>query len=161
MTTEQLLAYLAVGGAVITVLGGGGVLGWFWRKQPERKAERERRRAADEAIIGRAPVLDEAGGVMEEARPGLVHLQRQDSARLRKVEEAIVEFRHLAGITTELQGEVGRLAHRVGLLEDQRVETIVAAAERAATAASATEALRLIRDRDTEDGETTGPELEQ
>lgn len=157
MHAENILAAIAVGGGVITILGGGGVLGWWWRRQPQREEERQRRRAADEAIIGKGPVYDEAGGVMVEGQPGLVHLQRQDSQRLQKVEEAIVEFRHAQGLYTELAKQVSLNTADIAALKNTHVKDIVTAAERAATAAASAEMLRLAAERDTLAGEADEP----
>lgn len=144
-------------GALISVVSllAGGIGIWVFARPGVRRV-----RGAADAILGEEEVRDRAGNLITPARPGLVHLQRENAERIGRVEEAIIEFKHLTGIMTEFSGRLDRFEHRVTALEDQRVKDIVTAAERAATAASATEALRLIRDRDTEDGETTGPELE-
>lgn len=150
MNAADVLAFLAVAGAVVTVLGGGGVLGWWWRKQPERKHERERAKAADDAILGEPEVLDRRGKQIAPGSPGLVH-------RVAQVEEAVVEFRHMSGLLTEVLGRIDTLDNRVNLLEQTNVKDIVLAAERAATAAASVEVLRLVRERDTFDGDADEP----
>lgn len=125
MTSEKVLALLGLAGAVVTVLGGGGVLGWWWRKQPDRQHERERSKAADDAILGRPKVDDRSGEPLDVGQPGLVHVTRENSARLAKVEEAVVEFRHMSGLFTEVLGRLDGIDRRVQILEDVRVEKVV------------------------------------
>lgn len=157
MNPTQLLAYIGIVSAVVAILGGGGLLGWWWRKEPERKKERERNAAMADAILGEPAVPDLGGGTIQPARPGLVHLQRDNSERLSKVEEAVIEFRHAIGIYTEVLKRLDSAETDIAALKNTNIKDIVAAAERAATAAAATEALRLIRERDTTDGEATEP----
>lgn len=135
------------------------VVGWWrgWWESPRRREQRERERAMHEALLGAPEERDLSGTVTREARPGLVALQRADSERLEKVEDAIVEFRHVLGIVTEFSGRMDRVEADVSVLKNRRVEDALAMAERTMTAASATEALRLIRDRDVEDGESDEP----
>lgn len=114
-----------------------------WRKfRPSVR----RASAALDAIVGKEAVIDRSGKVMESAQPGLVH-------RVATVEEAVVEFRHMVGLLTETQKRIAHMESRVQALEDSRVEKIVTAAERAATAATSAEMLRLVHERDTVDVE--------
>lgn len=139
------------------------LIGWWrgWLESPKRRAQREQNQAIHDAILGEPEKRDRSGTVTHPAQPGLVALQRADSERLEKVEDAIVEFRHVLGIVTEFSGRLDRVESDVSALKSRRVEDALAMAERTMTAASATEALRLIRDRDVEDGEDAEPpELE-
>jgi alpha-D-ribose 1-methylphosphonate 5-triphosphate synthase subunit PhnG len=142
VTAEKMLAYLAVAGAAMTVLGGGGLLGWWWRNQPKREQERARNAAMADAILGEPAVLDRSSNEIQPPRPGLVH-------RVGTVEDAIVEFRHAIGVYTEVLGRLDRVEQDVASLKDARVQHIVSAAERAATAAASAEMLRLAAERDT------------
>jgi hypothetical protein len=106
--------------------------------------------AVVDAILGEPAELDRAGKVSRPEQPGLVH-------RVASVEEAVVEFRHLVGLVTEALGRIDGLENRVASLEDKRVNDIVIAAERAATAAASAEMLRLVHERDTKDGDAAEP----
>lgn len=150
MNAADIFAGLAVAGAAVTILGGGGVLGWWWRKAPERQRERERNAAVADAILGESEVLDRSNRQIQPARPGLVH-------RVGTVEEAVVEFRHAIGLLTEVLKRIDTLDDRVKALEQTNVKDIVLAAERAATAAASVEVLRLVRERDTFDGDADEP----
>lgn len=146
------MTVLLAGLISLVSLAVGGITIWIFARPGVRRV-----RASAEAILGEEPVLDRSGNLIQPGRPGLVHLQRENSARLTTVEEAIVEFRHLTGIVTEFQGTLARLEHRVTSLEDNRVKDIVNAAERAATAATSAEMLRLVNERDTVDSTATEP----
>lgn len=126
--------------AIFTVIVAiaGFALGTWLRLGPGKQVS-----AMADALLGEQEVKDRSGKVVREARPGLVHLQREDSARLSKVEEAVVEFRHVIGIYTEVIGRLTQVEADVAILKDDRVKDIVTAAERAATAAVSTEMLRL------------------
>lgn len=150
MSAADVLAVLAVGGAAVTILGGGGVLGWWWRKQPDRERERARAKAADDAILGEPEVLDRRGEQIVPGSPGLVH-------RVAQVEEAVVEFRHMSGLLTEVLGRIDTIDNRVKLLEETGIRDIVQAAERAATAAVSAEMLKLVNERGTVDGDADEP----
>lgn len=115
---------------------------WLYFRPGFRRAS-----AVADAILGEPEETDRSGKIITPARPGLVH-------RVTSVEEAVVEFRHLVGLVTEALGRVDELSSRVKALEDSRVEKIVHAAERAATAAASVEAFRMVNERDTEDGES-------
>lgn len=54
--------------ALVTILGGGGLIGLWHNTKPGR----DRNAAVADAILGKAAVLDRAGGVIEESQPGLV-----------------------------------------------------------------------------------------
>lgn len=113
--------------------------------------------AAAVAILGRPEVTDRRGRVLDAGQPGLIHVQRENSERLTKVEEAVIEFRHMSGLLTETLGRIDAIDTRVKALEDTGVRDIVQAAERAATAAVSAEMLRLVHERDTVSGDATEP----
>lgn len=95
-------------GILVGILVGivGQVRGWW--ESPGTRARREREqivaeqnRKIHDAILGQPEETDVSGAVIQPARPGLVALQRADSARLAKVEEAVVAMNHLTGLFTE------------------------------------------------------------
>lgn len=139
MSSERILAYLAVAGAVVSILGGGGVLGWWWRKQPEREEERRRNAAVADAILGEPEVMDRSGEQIQPPRPGLVH-------RVGTVEEAVIKMGDLASLITEALKRIDGIDARVRVLEHSTVERIVARAESAAM-------WQAVGDRDVLDGD--------
>lgn len=116
-----------------------------------------RNKAVADAILGEAEVKDRSGQVIQPPRPGLVHLQHDNSQRLSTVEEAVVEFRHAIGIYTEVLKRVETAEQDIAALKTTNVKDIVIAAERAAASAAAAEMLRLIHERDTRDTDADEP----
>lgn len=110
-----------------------------------RSKSRKRISAAADAILGQESAIDNSGNVIRPAQPGLVH-------RVATVEDAVVEFRHAIGVYTEVLGRLDSVERDVKALQDRRVEHIVTAAERAATAATSAEMLRMVNERGTVDG---------
>lgn len=102
--------------------------------------------AAIEAILGTEPVKDRGGKVIAPAQPGLVH-------RVTSVEEAVVEFRHMVGLLTEVQGRLDRHDERLRAIELASVERIVTKAESAA-------AWQAIGDKDLIDSTADEPDLD-
>lgn len=139
MSAEQILAAIAVGGGLVTILGGGGVLGWWWRKQPQREEERQRNAAVADAILGEPAVLDRSNQQIQPPRPGLVH-------RVGTVEEAVIEFRSVISLLTELQKQVATLDSRLAVLEHSAIERALARHESA-------EMWRAVANRDVIDGQ--------
>lgn len=135
---ENILAALGVAGAIVTILGGGGVLGWWWRKQPERERDRERNAAVADAILGEPEVTDRSGEVIQPARPGLVH-------RVGTVEEAVIKMGDLAALITEALRRIDTVDARVQVLERATVERLLTKAESAAM-------WKAVADRDVIDG---------
>ena len=142
MTAAQLLVYIGIAGGVVAIVGGGGILGWLWRTQPER----ERNRAANDAIIGKAQVTDRAGTVMSPAQPGLVHLQQENAKALVQASERLTRLEQLVETLAQVDGRLGGLEQRVTLLEESNIKDVITAAERAATAVASAEMLRMMRD---------------
>lgn len=89
------LATIAV---VVTILGGGGILGW-WRAT---KPGRERSAAVADAILGSPPVHDRAGGIIKEGEPGLVD-------RTTTLEKAVALLVNQDARLTHIEGRVDRL----------------------------------------------------
>lgn len=147
MTAAETLTYVSIAGGAITILGAIIAVWAYWR--PARR----RGLAAYDAILGEEEVRDRSGNLIRPARPGLVHLQSDNSSRLGKVEEAIVAFQHTTGIVTEFSGRLDRVEADVNLLKNNQVKDALNAAERAATAAASAEMLRLAHERDTHAGE--------
>lgn len=88
--------------AVVAVLGGGGLIGW-WRST---RQTRDRAEAGWDAILGKAEVTDRAGTQLEPAQPGLVH-------RVAQVEEAVIDLRNLVAGQTALEKRVDRQDERL------------------------------------------------
>lgn len=151
MTATQLLTYLSIAGGCITIMGAIAGVWLYWR--PARR----RGLAAYDAILGEEEVRDRSGNLLRPARPGLVHLQSDNSARLGKVEEAIVAFQHTTGIVTEFSGRLDRVEADVHILKNNQVKDALHAAERAATAAASAEMLRLANEHDTTTGQADEP----
>lgn len=93
---------LAVISAIVAILGGGGVVGW-WRST---RQTRDRAEAGWDAILGKAAVSDRAGTQLEPAQPGLVH-------RVAQVEEAVIDLRNLVAGQTALEKRVDRHDERL------------------------------------------------
>lgn len=69
---------LALIAAIFSVLGGGGLIGWWRTTRPSR----DRAATGWDAILGEGPILDRNGKVMQEGQPGLIH-------RVSEVEHAV------------------------------------------------------------------------
>lgn len=90
--------------------------------------------ALGDAMLGSPQIRDRRGEVLDPGSPGLVH-------RVAQVEEAVVEFRHMVGLLTETQKRLDQ--------HDAAINALIAGSlERAATAMSSAEMLRLVNDRD-------------
>lgn len=124
MTAAEMLAYVGIAGGLVTILGGGGVLGWWWRKQPERERERERGSAVADAILGEPEVRDRSGQVIQQGRPGLVH-------RVSSVEEAVVQIGNMTGLLNEALKRIDTLDERLAVIERSTIERILTKAESA------------------------------
>lgn len=119
--------------AVLVLVGLG--IGAFFRFGPGKTLG-----ALGDAMLGSPQIKDRRGEVIDPGSPGLVH-------RVAQVEEAVVEFRHLVGLLTETQKRLDR--------HDAAIEALIAGSlERAATAMSSAELLRLVNDRDVLDVES-------
>lgn len=129
------ITYTATG---VLILVGVGI-GAFFRFGPGKTLG-----ALGDAMLGSPQIRDRRGEILDPGSPGLVH-------RVAQVEEAVVEFRHLIGLLTETQKRLDRLDAAVNAL-------IAGSLERAATAMSSAELLRLVNDRDVIDVE---PEKEE
>jgi hypothetical protein len=135
------------------ILAGIAIASWFGGLWLYISPGVRRNAAVADAILGEAEVTDRSGKTIQPARPGLVHLQRDNSQRLTNVEEAVVEFRHAIGVYTEVLKRLDTAESDIALLKNTNVKDIVQAAERAATAAVSAEMLRLVNERDTRDGD--------
>lgn len=114
--------------AVLVLVGVG--IGAFFRFGPGKVLG-----AVADAILGSPQIKDRRGEVIDEGAPGLVH-------RVAQVEEAVVEFRHMVGLLTETQKRLDQ--------HDAAINALIAGSlERAATAMSSAEMLRLVSERDT------------
>lgn len=128
---SQLLTYTATGTLLLVGLG----IGAFFRFGPGKILG-----ALADAMLGSPPIRDRRNEIIDPGKPGLVH-------RVDQVEEAVVEFRHLVGLLTETQHTLAR--------HDAAINALIAGSlERAATAMSSAEMLRLVNERDTLDAET-------
>lgn len=130
------------------VIVPGAVVGWKrdWFESPKRKAAREAEQQAREqakavadAILGEAETRDRSGNVLTPKQPGLV-------ARTTVLEEAV---RTLVNQETRIK----KLEDAVGILNPTVASLLTASHERAATADAAAQALRLVNERDTIDGD--------
>lgn len=144
------LTYVSTLLTIISVVIGfvGYVRGWW--ESPERKEERARQKSMADALLGEAAVLDRQGKELDPGNPGLVH-------RVSQVEEAVVEFRHMTGLLTEVLGRVDAIEHdhkevsrRVDDHDTAIASLIASTFERGANAALAVE-----QQRDTINGEAT------
>lgn len=118
--------------AVLILVGVG--IGAFFRFGPGKVLG-----AVADAILGSPPIRDRRGELIDDGSPGLVH-------RVAQVEEAVVEFRHMVGLLTETQKRLDQ--------HDAAINALIAGSlERAATAMSSAELLRLVNDRDVLDVE--------
>lgn len=77
---------------VIGVVIAAATITWtvYWQTKPKRDEKRERERASQDAILGKPAVTDLGGTEIEPAMPGLVHVTRENSAKVAKVEETLV-----------------------------------------------------------------------
>lgn len=115
--------------ATAVLVGVGLGIGAFFRFGPGKILG-----ALADAILGSPPVRDRRGELIDDGSPGLVH-------RVSQVEEAVVEFRHMVGLLTETQKRLDQ--------HDAAINALIAGSlERAATAMSSAEMLRLVNDRD-------------
>ena len=131
---ELLNAAGVLVGIAVAVIGQ--IRGWW--ESPAARARRETDRVAAEnareihlAIIGDKGSTDATGAPIRDPKPGLVALQRADSKRLEKVEEAVVEFRHMTGLLTEVLKRTDVLEHKVSLLELAATERVASHLENA------------------------------
>lgn len=122
----------------LTVVALIGALYATWRRV---RPVTRRMGAGLDAIIGREAVTDRAGREIEPAQPGLVH-------RVATVEEAVVEFRHMVGLLTEVQHTLTDHGARIKALEDARLERIV-------TQAASAQAWRAVAENAIDADETT------
>lgn len=111
----DLLAYLLGGGCILL---GAGIGAWF------RFGPGARVGAVADAILGSPEVKDRRGGTLDPGNPGLVH-------RVAQVEEAVVEFRHMTGLLTEVLKRTDVLEHKVNLLELAATERVASHLENA------------------------------
>lgn len=128
--------------AAIVGLVVGLITIWVFVRPSAKRAS-----AVADAILGEEAVQDRSGNIIAPERPGLV-------ARTTTLEAAVATLVNQDARLAAL--EAAKVAHesRITVLEDARVERLVEKAERISTAEASTEALRLIRDRDSIDGET-------
>lgn len=114
----------------------GFVVGWWrgWWESPRRRQQRSQDRAVHDAILGEAVVRDRNEKVIRPGQPGLMH-------RVTKVEEAVVEFRHVVGLLTEVQKRLD--------IHDAAINALIAGSlERAATAMSSAALLQAVANKD-------------
>lgn len=98
--SEHLLIILGIAASAATVLGVALTL---WANlSPGFK----RRAAADRAILGTEEVKDLGGGITTVGQPGLVHVTRENTKRLEKVEKAVTTLAEVLANQTELSARV-------------------------------------------------------
>lgn len=147
--------YLLVG-IIIAIVGQ--VRGWW--ESPGKRAQRERDKLIAEqngeihiAILGEPEKVDSSGTVIREKRPGLVALQRADSKRLAKVEEAVVGMNHLTGLFTEAMKRMDVQDSRLAEHDSAIAALIATTFDRGASAALEAERLKAANNGDTIEGE--------
>lgn len=101
---------------LLTILG---ILWGGWRSK-----FRQRLSAGLDALIGREEVKDRSGNILTPAQPGAMH-------RLETMEAAVTTLAEVVTDQHELRGQVSDLRSRVTVLENSRLERVVAQAESA------------------------------
>lgn len=102
-----------------------------------------------DAIVGRDAITDPADGrVLAPALPGI-------GQRMSTVEDAVKTLTQVVADQRELRDRVDAHETRLNVLEPTVATLVAASAERAATAAAAAQAMRLVNDRDVIDGDST------
>lgn len=98
---------------IVAILWGG------WKSK-----FRQRLSAGLDALIGREEVTDRSGNVLTPAQPGAMH-------RLETMEAAVTTLAEVVTDQHELRSKVSDLQSRVSVLENSRIERVVAQAESA------------------------------
>ena len=120
-------------------------IGWWrgWWESPRRRETRARDKAVAEAILGEPEVRDLAGKVIAPSKPGLV-------SRTSTLEQAVSTL-------VDQDARIKLLETDVEMLKRRELKDLALIIERAKTAETAGEALKLIRERDTLDGTADEP----
>ncbi len=151
--------YIFVAGIVGILAGAAGVWTAIRPAMLKRQEDDARSRAIHDALLGDAEQRDLAGQLIRPGTPGLIHrvaTVESDNAELKK---ALTRLATVVSNQEEMRGDIARLkgdraGERLGKLEPVVAALLTASAERAATADAAAQALRLVHERDTLEGDT-------
>lgn len=116
-------------------------VGWLKVARPKWRRFRDRVSGTLDSIAGREPIVDKSSG-------------RELAPRMPPIGEHLANINDRLNQLSDVRGTLDNHEGRLQALEDSRVEKIVSAAERAATAASSAEMLRLVSEHGTVDGES-------
>lgn len=126
-------------------------LGWIKTIRPRLRAARQRWTQATDALLGRDAINDSITG--EERVPALPGIGQ----RMSTVEDVMQTLVEAVSDQRKIQEKVIDHEARISRLERDDLRAVLQAAERAATAASAAEVLRMVNERDTLDGAADEP----
>lgn len=125
--------------SAVTIVGGGGLFGW-WNAT---KSTRERAEAGWDAVLGKPQTNDRAGREMAAAEPGLIH-------RVSELERTVKTLAEIVAHQNATDKRVDRLDHRVGEHDSAIAALIATTFDRGAASALKAEELK---NRDTIDEE--------